>query len=729
MKTNIFILVALAICNVTFAQNTLRAIIKDAGSKETLVGATAFVEGTQNGGTSGANGQIVISRIPDGKHAVVFSYLGYGQQKKTFTFPLADGSLIEIFLESEASGLEEVVISSTRGTRTFENIPTRIEFIGAEELEEKGNMKPGDIRMLLNESTGIQTQQTSPISANASIRIQGLDGRYTQILKDGFPLYSNAASGLGLLQIPPLDLKQVEIIKGATSTLYGGGAIAGLVNLVSKTPSDEREWNVHINGTSALGLDVNGFYSQRFEKTGLTLFVSRNSNAAYDPANINLSAIPEFERYNVNPRFFVYFNDRTTMELSANTAFENRLGGDMRYIKGKDSDGGQLYFEDNQTQRLSAQLAVEHKLRDRSKLVLRGSYNYFNRIIAIPDYTFAGRQNSGFSEFHYLYAGETVEWVAGANLYTDDFSEKKRTGFALRNYSQTTGGIFVQNTAQIARWFGVESGLRSDYVKDYGWVLLPRWALLFKINTKWTSRIGGGLGYKTPAIFTEESERIHYRNVFPVSSDFNKPERSYGSNADLNYKTPVGDAFLSVNQMFFYTCIRHPLMLIPLTGGNYQLQNIDGQVDTKGAETNIKIRYSDFTLFVGYTFTDANVKENGVRSPNPLTSKHRLNNILMYEVEDRWKIGLEAYYYSPQQLNDGTISRDYWICGAMVEKIWEHFSIYANFENFTDTRQTKFGSIYTGTVTNPLFKDIYAPLDGFVVNAGIKIKITGRQKE
>src|SRR6267378_8034189 len=132
--------------------------------------------------------------------------------------------------------------------------------MSGEELEEKGNMRPGDIRMMLNESTGIQTQQVSATSANSSIRIQGLDGRYTQILKDGFPLYAGFSGGLGLLQTPPLDLKQVEIIKGSSSTLYGGGAIAGLVNLISKIPAEHRELNFHFNITSAGGLDINCFY-------------------------------------------------------------------------------------------------------------------------------------------------------------------------------------------------------------------------------------------------------------------------------------------------------------------------------------------------------------------------------------------------------------------------------------------------------------------------------------
>ena len=162
-------------------------------------------------------------------------------------------------MKADDQELEEVVISTTRSSRTIQSVPTRVEFIGGEELEEKGNMKPGDIRMMLNESTGIQTQQVSATSANSSIRIQGLDGRYTQILKDGFPLYAGFSGGLGLLQTPPLDLKQVEVIKGASSTLSGGGAIAGLVNMVSKAPTDERELRFLINGTSAGGLAVNGF--------------------------------------------------------------------------------------------------------------------------------------------------------------------------------------------------------------------------------------------------------------------------------------------------------------------------------------------------------------------------------------------------------------------------------------------------------------------------------------
>ncbi|MBF4491550.1 TonB-dependent receptor plug domain-containing protein [Flavobacterium sp. MR2016-29] len=715
-------IVAIITIGTAQAQNKIKILVKDAETSQPINSVTAKIEKANLSSASNAVGVIIFENLPQGVYNVSFSSEGYKTHAATFTIPL-EIEFLEVSLESEAEEMDEIIVTSTRGTRTISNIPTRVEFIAGEELEEKANMKPGDIRMMLNESTGIQTQQTSATSGNSSIRIQGLDGRYTQILKDGFPVYSGASSGLGLLQTTPLDLKQVEIIKGSASTLYGGGAIAGLVNLVSKTPTEERELRFLLNGTSALGLDINGFYSQRFNKIGLTVFASHDRNAPYDPADIQLTAIPKFERYNFNPKLFVYFNENTKLNFGVNTVFENRIGGNINYIK-DESKYPDSYFEKNKTQRISTQFTLSHKFNEKESITFKNSFNNFSRVITIPDYVFDGLQNSTFSEITYSHNGEISEWVTGANLYTDKFTENNVTAFPLRDYNQITYGAFVQNTLKAKEWLDIETGLRGDYVIDYGFSILPRISALFKINPKLTSRLGGGLGYKTPTIFTEESERIQYQNVLPINSDFNKLEKSYGANFDVNYKTNITeDISLSINQLFFYTNVDNPLILTSLPNNIYQFVNVDGYLDTKGAETNVKLGYKDFKLFLGYTYTDASIDNNGIKSENPLTAKHRLNNVLMYEVEDKWKAGLEAYYYSPQKLNDGTTGREYWIFGFMVEKLWENFSVYANFENFTDTRQTKFGSIYTGPISNPVFKDIYAPLDGFVVNAGIKIKL------
>ena len=723
LKIILLLLVALNI-NAVFAQNTFKVILKDSETKEPLIGATAILDGTTNGATADNNGLVTLTNIPKGKQVIEFRYIGYQERKDTFDFPLTNSEPIEILLKSEADELGEVVISSTRSTRTIKDIPTRVEFIAGEELEEKGNMKSGDIRMLLNESTGIQTQQTSATSGNASIRIQGLDGRYTQILKDGFPLFSGAASGLGLLQTPPLDLKQVELIKGSASTLYGGGAIAGLVNLISKTPTNERELKFHLNGSSGKGFDLNGFYGQRFKKVGTTIFASHNRNWAYDPANIGLTAIPKFERYVFNPKLFLYFTEKTKLNFGINSTIENRLGGDIRYIEGN-GDSLHSYFEENKTQRYSTQLTFDHNFNDSNRFSFKNSVSYFNRKISIPQYSFDGTQLASFSEATYSSSKEKSEWIVGLNLWTDNFQEKQIDTLPLRNYQLITTGAFIQNIWKATKWLNLETGFRTDYVVDYGFAFLPRISALFKITPKLTSRIGGGFGYKSPTIFTEESERIQYRNVLAINSNTNKLEKSYGGNIDFNYRTSFADDKItfSINQLFFYTYLDKPLLLQPQTNGLYQFINANGNIDTKGTETNIKIGYEDFKLFLGYTFTDTRLHQNGTAIENPLTPKHRLNSILMYEVEEKWKVGLEAYYFSPQKLSDGTTGKQYVICGFMVEKLWEKLSLYINFENFLDVRQTRFDSIYTGTVTNPVFKDIYAPLDGFLINGGIKFRL------
>ncbi|MDN3707302.1 MULTISPECIES: TonB-dependent receptor plug domain-containing protein [Bacteroidota] len=723
MKKIVFVSFFMTLNLCVFAQNTLNAVIRNSENKNLLIGVTASIKGTSLAATSNENGLIIIENIPDGIQEIHFSYIGFNDYIDTLEFPLADNSPIEILLKESSEELEEVVISSTRSTRSIQNIPTRIEFIGSEELGEKGNMKPGDIRMLLAESTGIHVQTTSPTSANASIRIQGLDGRYTQILKDGFPIYSGASSGLGLLQIPPLDLKQVEVIKGSTSTLYGGGAIAGLVNLISKTPTYERDLGFHLNGTSGRGLDINGFYGQRFNKIGTTIFASHNRNAAYDPAKNGLSAIPQFERYVLNPKLFVYFNEKTKLNFGINTTIESRLGGDMLYIKGN-GDNTNQYFEENKTQRYSTQFVFDHIINENSTVQVKNSVSYFNRNTTIPNYQFEGTQTASFTEANYTNSTEKSEWVTGINIWTDNFKEKQIMASPLRDYNQTTFGAFVQNSFNATDWFQLETGFRTDYVVDYGVVFLPRVSALFHIAEGLTSRVGGGFGYKTPTIFTEESERLQYQNVMPIDDKTNKLEKSYGANADINYRTYIGEDWsFSINQLFFYTYLDNPLLLENSSANLYQFVNSPGYIHTKGTETNIKIGYDDLKLFLGYTYTDARLHQNGTTVESPLTPKHRINSILMYEIEDKWKIGLEAYYFSRQKLNNGTTGKDYFITGFMAEKIWERFSLYINFENFLDTRQTRFDSIYTGTITNPVFKDIYAPLDGFVINGGIKFKL------
>jgi outer membrane receptor for ferrienterochelin and colicins len=715
-----FFLTAIMLCCISsiHAQFNITVTIRNKADSSLLAGATIKWIGAKSTLIADSLGTIVLSVSNIGANTFVVTYAGYERKTFELNYGQDSGRQVTWWLAPVQTdeGEEEVIVTATRTSRTIGNTPTRMEVISGEELAEKGNMKPGDIRMLLSESTGIQTQQTSATSYNAGIRIQGLDGRYTQLLKDGFPMYAGFSGGLSILQIAPLDLKQVEVIKGSASTLYGGGAIAGLVNLVSKTPGERRELNFIANGTSAGGLDLSGFYSERYGKSGITVFASRNSTRAYDPADLGLTAIPESERYTLNPRLFLY-SDKTSVDIGVSFITERRIGGNVAYIK-KGTPG---YFEKNNSDRLTPTLSVTRQVNEKSAVKLKSSYSIFDRAISTPGYQFEATQQASFTELTFGHKQKESEWIVGGNFVTDHLAEKHQMADQLRDYHYNVFGLFAQNTWSPIPAITIEGGLRADFVKQFGFEWLPRVSGLFKLSSKISTRLGGGFGYKTPTVFTEESERIQFRNILPLNAAIVNNERSVGGNWDVNYRTNIGELNLSINHMFFYTRLNQPLVLQTAAANKYEFVNAGGYLDTRGTETNVRVIYSNFKLFIGYTYTDANTHYAAGKISFPLTAKHRLNNVLMYEIEEKLKLGLEAYYFSGQVLSDGQPGRPYWIMGFMAEKLWERFSIFINFENFTDSRQTRWDTIYTGSIDSPVFRDIYAPVDGFVINGGLKI--------
>ena len=714
----LFFTICLLTATVISAQNTFRVVVKDASTHQPLPGATAIEKSKHVGAVSDSTGVIVIKNLPSGRNTIEFSMIGYQSRSMSYTLPLEQEQTIS--LAPEALDLEEVVVTSTRSSRTIDKIPTRIESIVSGELEEKAVMQPASIRLALTESTGIQVQQTSQVSGSASIRIQGLDGKYTQMLQDGFPLYSGYSGGLSITQIPPLNLRRIEIIKGSSSTLYGGGAIAGLINLVTKEPTAEQELSAMVNANVTSALDLSAFYSKRFGRTGLTVFASGNLQKQYDADKDGFSDIPRMNRYTLNPKFFYYIDNQTTLSIGINATTEKRKGGDMQVLTNR-ADDERIYFEQNNTDRYSSQIKFEKEFAGSNKLTLKNSIGYFHRSIGRHNYLFDGQQISSYTEASYLIPGERAEWVFGADAMTDNFRQLHHApnDLSISNY---TLGIFGQNTYTISKVFIAETGLRLDYAGKNNFFALPKISLLTKISPQWTSRIGGGLGYKTPTLFSEEAEERAFMDILPLGKNL-KPERSYGGNLDVDYKTHVGDDWsFAVNQMFFYTMIDKPLILSKVENAeSYEFVNANGKLHTKGFETNLKIRYDDISCFIGYTFTDAQRVFDGKSTPNPLTAKHRINANIMYELDDKLRLAYELFYIGKQTLWDGMPTRGYWMMGASAQYEIGKITFFINFENFTDTRQSRWGALWSGSRQNPLFDDLYAPTDGFIANGGIRI--------
>lgn len=729
MKKIIFPCILL--CSIFFAkaQSSFNAIIKDNTSKEPLIGASVSIQKINIGGSTNQNGFIALKNIPNGKQIISISYTGSKTKTDTLIFPLATADTLEILLQAESNDLNEVVVQSTRTSRTIANTPTRVETIDAEELDEKSNMRPANVSMVLHESTGLQVQQTSATSGNASIRVQGLDGRYTQLLKNGYPNFGNFASGLSILEIPPLDLKQVEVIKGPSSTLYGGGAIAGVVNFISKTPKEKAGYNFIINQSNVGQTNIGGYASQKKGKFGYTVLALFNNQLAYDVDKDGFSELPKSNSFTIDPQLFYYPNATTTLMLGNSFSQGNNTGGDMQVIKGN-ADINHVYFEKNKTIRNTTTFESDKKYQHNQSLKIKQSLSFFDRKIYIPNYSFIGLNTNSFTDVSYIFHKKNHTLIIGANYVYDNFKQNKNTTTNNQNSKTNTIGLYAQDTWDITEKLKLEYGARLDNVHYSfafgeglnGAFVLPRVSALYKVSSKFSTRLGGGLGYKIPTIFTEQTETIQYQNVLPLNNV--TAERSIGGTIDFNYKTKLFDEMqFSINQLFFYTQINKPLVLQTNILGNYFFVNEAKPTISNGFETNLKFIYKDdLKFFAGYTFTNA---KNTYLTNNqylPLLPKSKLNLTLVYEKEDNFKIGLEGYFTGRQYLYNGIQTPSFCEFGASAQKTFNKISFFINFENFTDQRQSKYKGVVNAPYNNPAFDDIWNHTEGFVVNGGIKLK-------
>ena len=691
---------------------------------EPIFGATVYFEELEKGAVTDFDGIATFNEIPNGEHIIIVSFLGFETLKTTIQIPSNSDLIFK--LKSGGNELDEVVLQSSRSTRTVKKIPTRIEFIGVEEMGEKAIMNPTNISMVLRESTGIQMQQTSLSSGSTNIRIQGLDGRYTQLLRDGFPLYGGFSSGLSILQIPPLDLQQFEIIKGSSSTLYGGGAIAGLINMVSKTPDEEPALDIMLTQTQALGSTANVFYSKRNEKFGISLYGSGHYQKAYDPEDDGFSNLPKTKSISFNPKFFYYPSDKTTFWLGLNGTYDDRIGGDITKIESGEN-GIHQYTEENISKRLSSQAVYKTQIDSISSLSIKNSVSFFDRNLTIPDFNFDGKQTNTFTEITYQRETSKADWIFGANLYTSNFDENDNATLQ-RDQTDITYGLFANNIYDLSDSWILETGLRADYNTYFGFFPLPRISLLYKNDNGFSSRIGGGLGYKIPDIFTEEAEFINFENIIGIDKSSLKAERSYGVNLDFNYQTRLFETIgFSINQLFYVTAINNGLLLNSTNNGLFAFENATDEILSKGAETNIKFTYKDFRWFLNYALIDTKLNYLAGNPQKPLTAKHNAGSVLMYE-SDKWRIGYETFYTGKQFLSNGTETTDFVTMGLLLMRNFKFGSAFVNFENFTDRRQSRFSPLVLPPHENPEFPEIYAPTDGFIFSVGIIIKPFGNEE-
>ena len=700
------------------AQDTSRVALTVFVHRDSAPIEDARVWSGSTGSMTNPQGNAVLRLLP-ATHLVVVARLGFTPETLTVDLTSGRDTTVSVSLGDPVE-LGGIMVSATRSGRRIEDEPLRVEALSAEEVEEKLLMTPGDITMMLNESSGLRVQTTSPSLGGANVRVQGLRGRYTQILADGLPLYGGQTGGLGLLQIPPMDLGGVEIIKGVASALYGGSALGGVINLISRRPTDEPAGELLLNQTTLGGSDLVGFASAKLSpRWGYTALAGGHRQQAVDKDGDHWTDVPGYERVLVRPRVFWTSPAGHSVMITAGTTLESRRGGSM---KGRAVEGVGVFEERLRTNRYDAGVVSGFLLGD-NMLSLRGAAASQRHSHLFGDVVERDAHLTWLGESSLTIPSGRSLWVVGAAVQEERYRGEDVSAF---DFAYTTPGVFAQNTLTLTEAVSVTASGRVDFHGEYGTQFAPRLSALLRLSPAWTLRASGGGGYFAPSPFTEETEVIGLSPLTPLRGL--REERAQSASLDLGGML----ASLEINATLFGSRVDHPVALRPNSDFPelVELINATEPTRTTGAELLLRWNPEPFHVTGSYTLVRSSEQDvaTGTRRDTPLTPRHQAGVVTMWEAEDRARVGVEVYLTGLQSLEDNpyrTMSKPYVHVGLLAERRFGRARLFVNAENLLGYRQTKYDSLVLpergrgGRWTT----DVWGPLEGRVANAGLRLDL------
>ncbi len=629
------------------------------------------------------------------------------------------------------SAVPEVIVTSTRQPRRIADEPSRVEVIDQEELEEKVAMSPGDVAMLLNETPGLRVQMTSPGLGAANVRIEGLRGRYSQILADGLPLYGGQTGGTGLLQVPPLDLGQVEVLKGVASALYGSSALGGVVNFISRRPDGEQD--LLLNETTHQGTDAALWLSGSPAAHGWSYSVMANANrqTMQDIDDDGWADVPSFRRASLRPRLY-WSGDGSEVYLTAGAMFEDRVGGTVGggTVPARDPTGNP-FAEALKTRRFDVGMTGRWTMAEEQVLSVRTSFTHRDLKQTFGDDYEPSRADTVLTELALNGISGAHSWVGGIAFQQDRYRNAAVPDF---DFTYNVPSIFGQEEYEINEDITLAASGRIDHHNLYGTFFSPRLAALWRPGGKsspWRLRLSLGTGYFAPTPITEETEATGLSRIAPLANL--GAERARGISVDLNRRWALDRGTIETNLTVFDSEVAHAVNLVQVTAssGSFAFKNDPEPTRNFGTELLVRWRAGPYAVTAAHTYVSSSEwpADSLGRITVPLNPRHTGTITATWEREAIGRVGFEAFYTGRQSLTGAdtdnpyrTNSPSFVVVGLLLQRQLGPVSVFLNGENLTDRRLTR---------TQPLLLpnrgpdgrwtvDAWGPLDGRVVNLGVR---------
>ncbi len=717
MRYSLLILVLL-VGNLS-AQCKFRIAVRDSVTDEPLAGSNISIKNSSHGSTTNQNGSAIIT-LNKGKYDLLISYVGYNTKETEITAGQSDSiKNIIVLLSPVKIEVQQVTVSTSRVNSYINNNPQRIEILGTEELQEKTIENPANISEMLSELSAVQVVQTSSFSGTTNFRLLGLSGQYTQILKDGFPLFGGLSQDFGLIQIPPLDLEQIEIIKGASATFYGNGAVAGIINLISKEPEEKPKAEALLNATDYGGIDAGAFYSSKKSKAAFTTLLTADFKPPKDVNGDGFTEISKLKKFDFEPKLFLELTEKSSLKIGASIIYDEHVGGDIAAVNSSPSSLHPFVMK-SVSNRYIGTAVYQNNFSTKNSLNIKSGISFFDLSIESPKLFFKGKQISSFSEISFSHNSGSNHFTGGLSLMTDNFKRDINSSVYFKDALQSQFGLFAVDNLQLSDEVNFQLGLRFENSSSFKSYFLPNASLIYKPANNFFVRLGYGTGYRIPTAisFLGDLERndAGLTVIIPPAN----AELSNSFSFDFNYELMLaGELFIKLNQTFFRAEVKNPYL--ETTDENKDQTFLFTQTNalqSYGTETNLRLGIEDASLFVGLTYQKTERKYMN-NTPLPLSPDFKVVSIFQIEDEDIGEVDLGNIYNGSQYLSDGEKVKPYTTFEALLKIKTGLFDVVLNCENIFNVMQSKTSPLVIPPYQSPRFSEIWEPIEGRTFNVSI----------
>lgn len=626
---------------------------------EHLSFANIQVKGTTIGTTTDETGHYQLINLPEGNHVLLATFLGYKPEEIEITIKKGETKEVNFELEEDALGLDEVVVSADRGEQKRTEAPVIVNTISPKLFNTTQSVTLGEG---LNFSPGLRLENNCQNCGFSQVRMNGMEGPYSQILINSRPIFSGLAGVYGLELIPSNMIEKVEVVRGGGSALFGSNAIAGTINIILKEPktnSYEAGANYALTG---IGVDGSGGeapdYSVNFNtsivsddhKTGMSLYGFTRKRELFDANDDSFSELAPLENLTLGGRIFHRFGYRDKLAFDFFGIDEQRDGGNMQDYPLHERDIAEALTHKMKV----AGLTYERFFREYDLLSVYASGQFLNR----DSYYGAGQSLSDYGnskdnsynigvQYKALFGKSTL---IGGVENTGGFLLDKKLGYpdlenaeinfsdSTINYTHTentivadqssiTTGVFAQYELKLNK-LKVIAGARFDHyeINDLthdgckpktGEVISPRVSFMYDFAKPLQARLSYSQGYRAPQIFDEDLhiETSGSRKVIHQNSDCLKQETSYSITASFDFNKLIGTVYTGFLAEGFYTKLIDAFANEfgePDENGTviYTRVNSEGGAVVQGVNMELKIKpLKDFSLTSGFTLQTSKFEE------------------------------------------------------------------------------------------------------------------------